>query len=446
MSSNKRICLEQFSGLSIDATKTSKDSFNRFGNDLTGLILSYLEVEDQYRLLTVNKMFAYNMFVFSTNVCITKPFQAFASMPLYASMSVLIKRQFDAVRQLTVNLDNNGLDFAIAFYNNCPNITTLKLEGDRGNSGQVSYAVDFMHRLKVKPSLKQLYLNILFKFHRFRLDYFLGLYGPVLCEFGYDYENNYMVESFLYRMPKLKKLHIFCKNPYQIFDQEDLQRLSMLCAKKQLKGLYFYRNSAEQIDYLLDLVGIKKLFPDLDYYYAGPDHGSKNSGGLFKNYDFRKSSMRDMLKFQTFVRDPECVSYYNVLYYSRNHSFLYLNQIIHFSSQVKQIFATIPDDVKSLVFRLSDLHVHHDIERRPRMVMQILNKYRNITHIRLAPIVFNFLFIKHVIDLIEANPSVTYCLAEDNTEPLKKCCNVWTNSDYLFRELEKYDFSREIYY
>ncbi len=401
-------------------------SFNRFGDDMHSLILSYLSVDDQYRLLCVNSMFLGNMFTMTHNVYFEQqwlaPINLIADIRLIDSaLSVIRTIQYPAVRKLFFNLDHNCLRSVALFYNECSHIETLKLDGGQRKTMAAAYIGEVLQFIKIKPTLKCLKFNLMFNFTSINMmNLFISCYRNVVCELGFTHGFHLMptpIITSLHHFTKLTALNIAYYNNIHINNQTQINlSVLQLIGREvpQLKRLIIYRSVDTREDVLFNLIQIKQLFTQLDYYYVG-----SMVGGLWRDDAYQKTTMKDMTKFQTLRAPIIFGDGYTIVYYSRKHSFLYYNQ------RLPDHQIIVPQDVKSLAYQYFNCIYHHEDDTTN--LMALLRDNPNIFHVRARSECFTIRLLDFIVAQANTNPLITRCYAARNIEPLILSRNVFTN-------------------
>ncbi len=407
-----------------------KASFNRFGDDLQSIILSYLSVDDQYRMLTASRWCMYNMFIYTNNVYIDQqwlsPINLIGDLRLVDTvMNVVQTRQYPAVRKLSFNLDHNCLRSVALFYNQCPNVQVLKLEGGHRKTMASAYMGEVLEFIRLRPSVESIRFNLMFNFSQIDLmNLFIRCYRNVATELGFTQgftTNPAPIIESLHYFTKLEVLNIGYYNHQRSINWHVMQVLGQ--EVPLLRRLTIYRSQDKREDVLFNLDAIRQIFPKLDYYYVGA-----MVGGLWRDSAYQKHTMNDMLRPQTLRAPINFGDGFTVVYYSRKHSFIYYNQ------RVAEHRLVIPQDVKSMAYHF--LYALYNREADTTNLLLHLKSMPNLTHLRVKSDCFTNRLLKFLVDKANNNPTVTYCFASRTVETVALYRNVWTNVAELKARLQ----------
>lgn len=407
-----------------------RDSFDRFGDDLHSFILSFLAVDDQYRLLLVSTMFLNNMFTQSHFV----QFNSIWNSPLNVleltdlkmvnkAMNAIAQNQNQAIRKVYFQLEHLCMRCIALFYDKCKNLTCVKIDAGTRKTLSGDCIGEILHFIRLGPKIKEIHFNFMVNFNSQPfMQLFIAQYRSVLREFGFTYgtANHVPIQENLHSFPHLTTLNI---GYYNNQNKLRVQTLRAIAGQvPNLKRLIIYRIDDKVEDFLFNIRELKKMFKNLDYYYIGP-----MSGGLWETHDFLKPTMNDMYKFQTLRTEVQFAEPKTIVYYSRKHRFIYYNQ------RDQEHTLVISDDVRSLAYNF--VHVEYRLETDARNVIRLMRMNPNIVHLRVRIDCFTPRLVKYLVNKANENPNTDHCFATRNISPIGKQRNVWTNVTTLIDSL-----------
>ena len=429
MNPNKKRCTEVFSKV-VDSNGRRRDSFDRFGDDLTATILSYLPINDKYRYCMTSNMFFNNMFSQTRLADISDflfspirfwDFERFSPATTDRIFDSMERNQYHPITSLYANIGANCFQTVVNFYNKCPNVRRLKIDGGNRKISHISDWTNLMANISVKPPLRELYLGSLFVFQtQSNMDFFIHRYIPVLKEVGVVL--NYMVElpadviiANLHRFPNVEVLNIAIFN-------SDGWTISMAAHKTiskalpRLKKLNFYLAMDNQNDILYDVDRLTRVYPHLTDLYVGP-----MLGGQWTDPSFMKSAMEDMAKFGPVRRAIFLDQHSTTLRYSKKYKWVF------FVQRNKRHQLILPTEVNSIVFHYFDkiYRASSDVA----MLKALLNRHPNIRQIRVNKRAYTISLLKYLTDRAKRSPEQLFCYATNqwSSIPMEKYFNVLTD-------------------
>ena len=422
---SKKICIR--ASPDKDSRGRRRDDIERLGDDLIGVMLSYLPLSDKYRLLFVSSMFMNNMFSYSnfvslTNILFAPQYEwnlALYKPKTYDSLIEFVDReQFRRINKLYARLDYNCLPSVALYAQKCLNIRSLKIEG--GNRKVYFFAdwSNIIYHITPLSKIKELYLGICVLFStESLLDYFIHKLSPILREVGINLGNNCEIDinliiNKLDKFPHLTTLSICYLNNHITICKPMLENISKKLPN--LQRLIIYRQSDRDEPILFDILYLQKLFKNMDYYYVGP-----MMCGHWGDSSFAKWIMCDMHKFGQLRKPIQLMEPYTTLYYSRKHHFIYYVQRL-LNHRLK-----IPDGVTNLVFLYQGYE--YNAMEDSKAVIRILKEHQNISHIRLRGTCFTHHLQKYLIKLAKMSNYRKYCFSTRDPTPLETLRNIQTN-------------------
>lgn len=408
----------------FDSNGHRRDSFNRFGDDLEGVILSYLPSNDQYRFLLVSRYFLANMFIHSHFLSIFNlwkaPINCLELSDIRSVDRAMVRvetRQYPAILKLYFNLDHNCLRCISQFYNKCQNLRSLKINTSTRKIMASDCVGELLEFIRPKVKLNEVYFGFVIRFtSEPLLNLFVRHYRDILCEFGFTYAIDHTSAPILDYLGVFKRLTSVIIVYYNHQTPMTLQTLETMARDvSKLKRLTLYRSFDIREDVLFNLTQVTTIFRCLNYYYIGPI-----IGGLWDNHQFMRATMSDMsCRFGSLRREIPFNEQATVVYYSRQHRFVYYGQK---NAEHKLV---IPGEVRSLAYNFRFMQYKPNIDAANSII--VLNSAPNIVHFRARRDCFTTHLRTYLLDRARANPNTSFCFAYRNTWPLTREYNVWSN-------------------
>ena len=424
----KRIILNRFVSEKRQRTSENslnmdlqKDSFQRFGSDLTANILSYLDRSSQQKFLKLSKLWYKSMYEMAHFVTINYP-----QLPLLEVNSGIsaasLQNTFNYVKRLE-NRRAHKLDIYAATHNlsfirgslqYSPFVEELKIR-IWDNSLDDVYIFELLDIISDLKNLKKLYLNFGFNFSsKSVFNYFVEKFKNIICELVIENFDDFVDSDHFFKgLAEFKNLKTITVNN----SSRDYQWLKKL--SKAIPGLQklFIVKAFNGDLFNISIHKLLKLWPNIRYIFCSDrDITDRYNLAVFKKY------MRALYR-----QDPVEYPIYNVpnwaneLIYSKEYKSLFLAR--HDCNNGK-----IPDNIENLFF------INHpnrrDNEAGIIQITKLINKNPNIRSLRTNSNYLEALFPLFLGKAIN-NQNKSYLLGDLNSNWLYCGSNLKTNAQLM---------------
>ena len=399
----------------VEAKVYARDCFDRFGNDLTANILSYMGREEQYRYIRVCKQWMYRMFDMTHNATLECPksYPGFWNPICINGLQLLLReRENRRVWRMDILLTGASIAGLSEQLSNAPNLKHLKIEFKESTALPIiAETVLFqLNAALLDVKLQKFSLAIPLVFTRTAcLEFFVKKFGPILSEFWINCSNQrkilqYLIHS-LKHMPKLECL-VFI-NCGRILPSTLIEYLGTRCPN--LKRLCLYDLENPMIYGSIDK--FVKTLPNLKYLILQK---------LTNKVRVSISSLRNiMISTDRCEPSSDAINYLKRHYHKEELTF-YAKEYNFMLCATKDLFVhEIPKSVQSLVF----MDYYESEDTVP--FVWYLNEAMNRTSIR--KLVVNRELIDQLVPIMgekaKKNPKAKHLIGHDRSPWL------WTSDE-----------------
>ena len=405
-----------------------RSSFDRFGDDLQGVVLSYLRCDDQYRLMPISQSVMNNMFTHSHSIFLANGWkspinclEATGNLPILDKVMTRVEtQQYNSLWKVYFNLEQNCLRCVANFYYKCKNLRVLKINTASRKIFATDCVGELLEFIRPKPKLQNLYFGFIINFNSVPLmDLFIRHYSIVLKEFGFCFGLDAVPQPMinrLYNFIQLTSISIVYYN-HHINHLNNFWLSVISQSVPELRRLSVYRSFDSDEPPLLDVARLRVFFPKLNYYYLG-----SLNGGLWDHSNFMKATMIDMYKFNRLGSSIDFSDIFTTLYYSRQHQFIMYNQ------RNADHRLVVPNDVRNLAYYFRTANENLAANN----ALALLDSAPNVVHLRLRTGVYTPNLVNYCVHRAENNPQTQFCFALANTAPLTRRHNITTNENAFF--------------